>query len=53
LHLNLGEGYRKLGDGARAREHLDRGLAAVDTLPDDGYGRIIRGGLEGLAQRLA
>jgi hypothetical protein len=53
LHLNLGEGYRRLGDGDRAREHLERGLAAVDALPDDGYGRMIRGGLEGLAGRLA
>jgi hypothetical protein len=53
LHLNLGDGYRRLGDGARAREHLDRGLAAVDALPDDGYGRMIRGGLESLASRLA
>jgi hypothetical protein len=53
LHLNLGEGYRKLGDDARARQHLARGLAAVDALPDDGYGRLIRGGLTGLAERLA
>jgi hypothetical protein len=52
LHLNLGEDYRKLGDAAAARRHLELGLAAVDTLPDDDYGAMIRGGLHGLAQRL-
>jgi hypothetical protein len=53
LHLNLGEDYRKVGDVAAARRHLELGLAAAGTLPDDGYGQLIRGGLEGLAQRLA
>src|SRR3954447_4872471 len=53
LHLNLGEDYRKLGDPEAARRHLDLGLAAAGTLPDDGYGAMIRGGLEGLAARLA
>lgn len=53
LHLNLGEDYRKVGDPQAARRHLDLGLAAAAALPDDGYGAMIRGGLEGLAQRLA
>jgi hypothetical protein len=52
LHLNLGEDYRKLGERAAARRHLELGLAACDALPDDGYGRMIRGGLERLAERL-
>jgi hypothetical protein len=52
LHLNLGEDYRKLGDPESARRHLELGRAAAGALPDDGYGRLIRGGLEGLAQRL-
>jgi hypothetical protein len=52
LHLNLGEDYRKLGELAAARRHLELGLAACDALPDDGYGRMIRGGLERLAERL-
>jgi hypothetical protein len=52
LHLNLGEDYRKVGDAEAARRHLELGLAAAGALPDDGYGRLIRGGLEGLAQRL-
>jgi len=52
LHLNLGEDYRKIGDAEAARRHLELGQAAAGALPDDGYGQMIRGGLEGLAQRL-
>lgn len=52
LHLNLGECYRKIGDLDRAREHLKRGLDAVVSLGDDGYGQLIKGGLERLGERL-
>ena len=53
LHLNVGETYRKLGDLDSARRHLDLGLAAVGALGEDGYGAMIRRGLDGLAERLA
>lgn len=53
LHLNLGDCYRRLGDRENARVHLERGVAALDALPDDGYGRMIRAGLERLAGTLA
>ena len=53
LHLNLGETYRKLGDLSSARRHLDLGLAAVGELGEDGYGAMIRRGLDGLAERLS
>ncbi|MBL8928069.1 MAG: hypothetical protein JNM77_17835 [Pseudonocardia sp.] len=52
LHLNLSECYRKLGDLDRAREHLQRAQATIGALGDDGYGRMIRGGLERMAERL-
>ena len=52
LHLNLSECYRKLGDLARAREHLQRAQATIGVLGDDEYGRLIRGGLEQVAERL-
>jgi hypothetical protein len=52
LHLNLGESFRKVGDLAAARDQLARGRASVDALPDDGYGRLIRTGLDDLAARL-
>lgn len=52
LHLNLAECHRRLGDVAQAREHLERGRASLGALADDGYGRLIRGGYERLAERL-
>lgn len=53
LHLNLGEDHRKLGDLAAARRHLELGGRAAGFLGDDGYGAMIKGGLAGLADRLA
>jgi hypothetical protein len=52
LHLNLAECYRKLGDLDEAREHIRRGKLVVATLPDDGYGQMIRAALDRLADRL-
>lgn len=52
LHLNLGEGYRKLGDLQSARDHLRRGRAAAGGLANDGYGRLVTGALDRLADRL-
>lgn len=52
LHLNLGDGYLRQGHLDRARTHLDAGLATTHALADDAYGRMIRNGLDGLAQRL-
>jgi tetratricopeptide (TPR) repeat protein len=53
LHLNLGDCYRRLGRPERAREHLQRGLAAAARSPDDGYARLVKEGLDRLAERLA
>lgn len=52
LHLKLGDGYRRRGDVVGARVQLDLGLATVGRLADDGYGRLVRGGLARLAQDL-
>lgn len=52
LYLNLGECHRKLGELGRARECLERARAGIGALGDDGYGRLIKGGLDRLAQRL-
>jgi hypothetical protein len=52
LHLNLSECYRRLGDLARAREHLQQAQATIGVLGDDEYGRLIRDGLEQVAARL-
>ena len=52
LHLNLGDGYHRLGEQETARRHLLQGLAACDDLNEDGYGKMIRAGLGNLAQRI-
>jgi hypothetical protein len=52
LHLNIGDVYRRLGDVGRARDHLELGREALDALPDDGYGAMVRGGFDRLAARL-
>ncbi len=52
LHLNLTECYRKLGDLDRAREHLRQARDGIGALGDDDYGRLIKGGLERLAEQL-
>ncbi|MFC5059050.1 hypothetical protein [Saccharothrix xinjiangensis] len=52
LHLNLSECHRKLGDLDRAREHLRLARDMIGALGDDGYGRLIRQGLEEIAEKL-
>jgi hypothetical protein len=52
LHLNLADCHRRLGDLDRARDHLAQGQAAAGALPDDGYGQLIRGGLDRLAEQV-
>ncbi|MGW0181299.1 hypothetical protein [Nocardia sp. NPDC003345] len=52
LHLNLSECYRKLGDLDRARTHLQHARATIDTLGDDEYGRLIRQGMQTIAEQL-
>ncbi|MFV0535351.1 MAG: hypothetical protein ACK5MR_17135 [Cumulibacter sp.] len=53
LHLNLGDGYLRQERFEDAERQLQLGLARVHTLADDGYGQLIRGGLDRLAERLS
>jgi hypothetical protein len=53
LHLNLGDGYLRQNRTAEAAEQLRAGRGAVAALGDDGYGRMIRDGLDRLASRIA
>jgi hypothetical protein len=53
LHLNCAEDHRRLGDHAEAARHLELGRSYCSALDDDGYGRLISGGLDRLAARLA
>ena len=52
LHLNLGDVHHRLGHRDEALRHLELGRAAVGALGDDGYGAMIRDGLDRLAERL-
>ncbi|MFI7548511.1 hypothetical protein ACIBQ2_02085 [Micromonospora sediminimaris] len=52
LHLNLGDCYRRLGDLDLARDHLHRAEAGMAELADDDYGRLIKSGLDRLAEQL-
>jgi hypothetical protein len=52
LHLNLGDGWLRAGDPVRARHHLDRARSAEVHLRQDGYGDLVRGGLNRLAARI-
>jgi hypothetical protein len=51
LHLNLGDDYQRAGADAQARQHLALARAHADLLSDDGYGRTVRTGIDGLAER--
>lgn len=53
LHLNVAAAYAKLGNRKEAVQHLDAAEAALQALADDGYGRMIRGGIERLRADLA
>ncbi|MPQ96663.1 hypothetical protein GB931_01755 [Modestobacter sp. I12A-02628] len=53
LHLNLADVHRRLGDVGTAQTHLRRARDVVGTLPADGYGQMVRTGIDHVAQALA
>lgn len=53
LHLNLGDGYLRSGQLELAREHQEAGQLHSKHLPGDGYGAMIRSGLDNLGLRLS
>lgn len=52
LHLNLGDGYLRRGEPEPARRHLEQGLAGAEELGSEGYGAMIRSGLQNLGLRI-
>ncbi|MCZ4078949.1 hypothetical protein O1W68_13425 [Rhodococcus sp. H36-A4] len=46
LHLNLADNYRRLSSFAAATRHLDEAKRRLGVLSDDGYGRIVRDGID-------
>ncbi|WAP50515.1 hypothetical protein OL239_10670 [Arthrobacter sp. ATA002] len=53
LHLNLGDGYLRRGQPALARAQQQAGLGESAHLPRDGYGAMIRSGLDNLGLRIS
>lgn len=53
LHLNLADVLRRTGDLDGARKHHQLAQQSSDALADDGYGQMIRAGIERLRQRLS
>lgn len=53
LHLNLADVLHRTGDIGGARHHLHLAQQSSDALADDGYGQMIRSGIERLAARLS
>ncbi len=53
LHLNVGDAYRRMGQHEFAARHADNGIRRSAALGDDGYGDMVKGGLERLRARLA
>lgn len=51
LYLNIGKGYEELGDREEAVIQYQRALSYVGQLPDNGYGNMIRQGIEYGLQR--
>ncbi len=52
LHLNLGDGYLRQGRLDAAEAQLEAGMRARGALAADGYGDLIRSGLDRLEERL-
>ncbi|MFD1365800.1 hypothetical protein [Actinoplanes sichuanensis] len=46
LHLNLADVHRRSGNVGAARTHLAEAVAALDALPEDDYGAMIRDAVE-------
>jgi tetratricopeptide (TPR) repeat protein len=52
LYLNVAKCYEDMGDVASARKNYELALSFTDRLPDDGYGRMIRGGIQNGIERV-
>ncbi|GAA2825045.1 hypothetical protein [Kribbella solani] len=53
LHLNLADDYRRLQQAELAHQHLLLAREHLGQLPDDGYGNLIRAGVQHVADALA
>ncbi|SEQ82895.1 hypothetical protein SAMN05216481_116112 [Streptomyces radiopugnans] len=52
LHLNLADGYRRLGSFDAAAEHIDAARGHTPDLPRDAYGDFLRTAVEQVAEAI-
>lgn len=52
LYLNVGKGYEELGDPEQARSFYQRALSYTHHLPTEGYGKMIKQGIESGLKRV-
>jgi rifampin ADP-ribosylating transferase len=53
LYLNIGKGYEDLGDNINARKYYQLANSFMDSLLDDGYGTMIKGGITNGLERVS
>ncbi|MFI6207895.1 hypothetical protein ACIBAI_16070 [Streptomyces sp. NPDC051041] len=53
LHLNLADGYRRLGSFDAAAEHIDAAREHAPHLPQDAYGALLRSAIGQVAEAIA
>ncbi|GAB3491222.1 hypothetical protein GCM10027341_03930 [Spirosoma knui] len=52
LYLNVGKGYEELGDIEQAKSNYQQAFSYIHHLSDDGYGKMIKQGIESALKRL-
>jgi rifampin ADP-ribosylating transferase len=52
LYLNVGKGYEELGDIEQAKIHYQLASSYTSHLADEGYGKMIKQGIENALKRL-
>ena len=52
LYLNIGKCYEDLGDFENAKMNYEAAFSFADSLPDDGYGNMIRTGIRNGLERV-
>jgi len=53
LYLNIAKCYEDLNDFPNARSNYESALSFANSLPEDGYGNMIRGGIKKGLERVA
>ncbi|MHB8206405.1 hypothetical protein [Mucilaginibacter sp.] len=52
LYLNIGKGYEDLKEFEKAAENYQSALTYINFLHEDGYGKMIKGGVENGLERI-